>query len=95
MKRLSTAAFAALMLLAAHGASADERTVTLKVPMWCASCPYIIKQTLATLPGVLDVNVSYDDQVAIVRFDDDKTDVTALTQATADVGFPSKPLGTN
>ena len=32
---------------------------------------------------------------AIVRFDDDTTDVTALTQATADVGFPSKPLATN
>jgi periplasmic mercuric ion binding protein len=72
-----------------------EQTVTLSVDMWCASCPYIIKRTLAKLPGVLEVNVSYDDQVAIVRFDDDTTDVTALTQATADVGFPSKPLATN
>ena len=75
--------------------SAAEQTVTLKVAMWCASCPYIIKRTLAEVPGVLDVNVSYDDQVAIVRFDDDETDVTALTQATADVGFPSEPLATN
>ena len=72
-----------------------EQTVTLSVDMWCASCPYIIKRTLAQVPGVLDVKVSYDDQVAIVRFDDDTTDVTALTQATADVGFPSKPLATN
>ena len=76
-------------------ASAAEQTVTLNVPMWCASCPYIVKRTLAEVPGVLDVNVSYDDQVAIVRFDDDKTDVSALTQATADVGFPSEPLATN
>ncbi len=39
MKRLSTAAFAALMLLAAHGASAAERTVTLKVDnLFCATC---------------------------------------------------------
>ena len=44
---------------------------------------------------MLVVKVSYDDQVAIVRFDDDKTDVTALTQATADVGFPSELLATN
>ena len=72
-----------------------EQTVSLSVNMWCPSCPYIIKQTLAEVPGVLDVVVSYDDQVAIVRFDDDKTDVTALTQATADVGFPSEPLATN
>ncbi len=76
-------------------ASAAEQTITLKVAMWCASCPYIIKRTLAEVPGVLDVNVSYDDQVAIVRFDDDKTDVSALTQATADVGFPSEPMATN
>ena len=72
-----------------------EQTVTLSVDMWCASCPYIIKRTLAQVPGVLDVKVSYDDQVAIVRFDDDTTDVTALTHATADVGFPSEPLATN
>ncbi len=72
-----------------------ERTVTLSVKMWCASCPYIIKRTLAQVPGVLDVKVSYDDQVAIVRFDDDMTGVTMLTQATADVGFPSELLATN
>ncbi len=72
-----------------------EQTVTLSVDLWCPSCSYIIKRTLVEVPGVLDVNVSYDDQVAIVRFDDDKTGITALTQATADVGFPSKPLPTN
>lgn len=72
-----------------------EQTVTLSVKMWCPSCPYIIKRSLAEVPGVLDVNVSYDDQIAIVRFDDDKTNVSALTQATADVGFPSEPLATN
>ncbi len=44
---------------------------------------------------MLGVSVSYDDQAAIVRFDDDKTDLTALTQATADVGFPSEPAATN
>jgi len=59
------------------------------------SCPYIIQRTLAKVPGVLDVNVSYGDQVAIVRFDDDKTGVTALTQATSNVGFPSEPLPIN
>ncbi len=72
-----------------------EQTVTLSVDLWCPSCSYIIKRTLAQVPGVLVVKVSYDDQVAIVRFDDDKTNVTALTQATADVGFPSRPLATN
>ena len=88
-------AFLPVLLGGGLPAYSAEQTVTLSVDMWCASCPYIIKQTLARVPGVLDVNVSYDDQVAIVRFDDDETDVTALTQPTADVGFPSEPLATN
>ena len=87
-------AFLAVFLGASLPVLSAEQTVTLSVKMWCPSCPYIIKRTLAQVPGVLDVDVSYDDQVAIVRFDDDKTDVTMLTEATADVGFPSEPLAT-
>ncbi len=94
-RTLSAIAFLAVLLGGSLPAFSAEQTVTLSVKMWCASCPYIIKQTLAQAPGVLGVKVSYDDQVAIVRFDDDKTDVTALTQATAEVGFPSEPLATN
>ena len=92
---LTVLAFLPVLLSSSPPAVSAEQTVTLSVDMWCASCPYIIKQTLARVPGVLDVIVSYDDQVAIVRFDDDRTDVAALTQATADVGFPSEPLATN
>ncbi len=61
-------------------ALAAEQTVTLKVKMWCPSCPYIVKRSLAKVPGLLDVNVSYDDQVAIVRFDDRKIGVATLTK---------------
>ncbi len=90
MKRLSTAAFAALMLLAAHGASAAERTVTLKVDnLFCATCPYIVKQTLSRIPGVTGVEVSYQKKTAVVTFDDRKTDVAALLAATAGTGFPA------
>lgn len=96
MKRYSAAALFAAVLLAGAGASfAGEKTVKLSVAMWCAACPYIIEQTLAEVPGVLDVDVSYDDQSATVIFDDDKTDVAALTTATADIGFPSELLATN
>ena len=91
------AIFAVLPVLLGGGLPvlSAEQTVTLSVKMWCPSCPYIIKRTLAGVPGVLVVKVSYDDQVAIVRFDDDKTGIAALTQATADVGFPSEPLATD
>ncbi len=94
-RTLTAIAFLPALLGSSLPAFSAEQTVTLRVDLWCPSCSYIIKQTLAKVPGVLVVKVSYDDQVAIVRFDDDKTGVSALTQATADVGFPSKPLATN
>lgn len=71
-------------------ALAAERTVTLDVPMSCPTCPYIVKRSLQQTAGVLDVSVSYDAQTATVRYDDEKATIAALTQATADVGFPSK-----
>ena len=96
MKRIVLAlVLSATVFASAAPSLAAEQTVTLSVRMWCPSCPYIIKRSLAKVPGVLDVNVSYDDQVANVRFDDQKTNVATLTQATADVGFPSEPLAKN
>jgi mercuric ion binding protein len=96
MKRTALALVLTATLFASAAPSlAAERTVTLSVKMWCPTCPYIAKRTLAKVPGVLDVNVSYDDQVAIVQFDDQKTGVAALTRATAGVGFPSELLAVN
>ena len=79
----------------ASPALSAEQTVTLSVDLWCPSCKYIVTRTLQGVDGVLDVRVSYEDQVAVVRFDDEATDVTALTEATASVGFPSEPMATN
>ncbi len=87
--------FAALLLSTAP-AAAGGATVTLAVEgMTCASCPYIVKQTLAEVPGVSKVKVSFEKKTAVVTYDDAKTNVAALTQATADVGFPSKPWAAN
>lgn len=74
---------------ATSAAMAAERTVTLDVPMWCASCSYIVKRSLEGVAGVVGVSVSYDARTATVRYDDEKTTTAALTQATAEVGFPS------
>lgn len=69
---------------------ATERTVTLAVDkMTCASCPYIVKQTLTRLPGVKHAEVSFEHKNAVVTFDDATTNVTALTKATSEAGFPS------
>ena len=93
MKRTALALVLSAALFANIASSvAAERTVTLGVKMGCPTCPYIVKQSLAKVAGVLDVSVSYGDQVAIVRFDDQKTGVATLSQAIADVGFPSEPV---
>lgn len=91
MKRLITImAFAATLLTAGIGFAA-EKTVTLAVEnMYCASCPYIVKKTLASVSGVTKVDVSFEQKTAMVTFDDAKTGVEALTDATFDAGYPSE-----
>ena len=77
-------------------AAATDRTVTLQVDnMYCASCPYIVKKTLAAVPGVKDVSVSYKNKTAVVIFDSARTNVAALTDATFEMGYPSEPLAAN
>ena len=85
-------ALAATLLIGAPGAAAGERTVTLRVPMYCATCPYIVQRTLERVAGVVAVTTSYREQSAVVTFDDDRVDVAALTAATAGIGFPSEPV---
>jgi mercuric ion binding protein len=57
--------------------------------MTCASCPYIVKKTLAAVPGVSTVEVSLEAKAATVTFDDEKTTIAVLTRSTARAGYPS------
>ena len=69
---------------------AAPQTVTLSVPdMSCAACPITVKKALSRVEGVNEVDVSFEKLEATVTFDDAKTTVQALTQATADAGYPS------
>ena len=82
-----------LLLTSAGYTAAEERSVTLKVDgLTCSSCPYIVKQTLARVPGVSDVTVSFRKKTAVVTFDDSKTNTAALTAATTNQGFPSRVI---
>ena len=72
---------------AVHAAS---RTVALEVSgMTCVTCPITVKKALSRVDGVESVDVSFKDKQATVTFDDTKTTVETLTQATASAGFPS------
>ena len=74
-------------------AIAADQTVLLALDnLFCRSCPYIVRQTLLSVPGVHFAEVSYEDKTALVVFDDSQTDAATLTEATARNGFPSRLL---
>ncbi len=88
MKKL--AALVALAATLATPAWAAVQTVTLSVPgMTCAACPITVKKALSKVEGVNQVDVSYDKREAVVTFDDAKTTVQKLTEATTNAGYPS------
>ena len=93
MKCSLSALVIAFVLSAAGPAMAAERTVTLAVDnMYCSACPHIVKQSLAKVAGVKTAAVSYEKKTATITYDDAKTTVAALTDATTQAGYPSHPI---
>ena len=75
---------------------AAQQTVTLSVPgMTCAACPFTVKTALNRVEGVAKADVSYKKREAVVTFDDEKTTVEALINATANAGYPSSLKNTD
>lgn len=77
--------------LATPAAFADgARTATLDVAnMDCAVCPITVRKALEKVPGVQSAKVDLKTKSAVVTFDPAKATPQALTQATADAGYPS------
>jgi periplasmic mercuric ion binding protein len=91
MKKLFAAAVVSVLTILCTSAWAASKTVTLSVPgMTCAACPITIKKALTDVDGVTDAEVSFDKKEAVVTFDDAKTDVSTLIEATTDAGYPSR-----
>jgi len=85
--------FALICLATPAGAAvAGERTVTFDVDnMTCASCPYIVKSSMAAVRGVAKVAVSFEAKTATVTFDDAKTNPDAVAAASSNAGYPARP----
>lgn len=84
---------AAWLVLLPYSVQAEQQTVRLKVEgMTCFSCPYQVKSALKRVDGVISATASLDPPEAEVTFDDAITSVAALTEATANAGFPSEPI---
>jgi mercuric ion binding protein len=74
-------------------AEAGEQTVTLTVQnMTCALCPITVRKSLEAVNGVHKVEVSFEKKMAVVTFDNSKTQVTTLSTATTNAGYPSAPV---
>ncbi len=97
MRQILADAIMILAVVSSGAAIAAEQSVTLRVEnMYCASCPYIVQQTLVSVPGVTHVEISYQRAAAVVMavvdYEDTEADVAALTAATSNVGFPSQAI---
>jgi mercuric ion binding protein len=77
-------------MMALAPAYAETKTVTLSVPgMDCEACPITVSKALKKVNGVEKVAASFEKKEAVVTFDDARTNVDALRQATANAGYPS------
>lgn len=93
MKKILSALVLIGSFAAAHVALAAERTVTFAVEnMVCASCPYIVKTSMASVAGVARVDVSFEAKTATVTFDDAMTTTEAIAAASANAGYPASPV---
>lgn len=76
--------------LAIGPALSAESTAVLDVPgMTCSMCPIAVKKSLQRVAGVIRAKVTFGNKEAVVTFDDSKTSVEELRQATANAGYPS------
>jgi mercuric ion binding protein len=93
MNRYLSALALIASVMTASTAFAGERTITFAVDnMTCASCPYIVKNSMAAVPGVAKVAVSFQAKTATVIFDDAKTNPDAIATASMNAGYPAHPV---
>ena len=88
MKKIAT--LLALSTALSAPAWAATQAVTLSIPgMTCGACPITVRAALKREPGVETVGIDEAQKQVTVTYDDSKTNVQALTQATKDAGYPS------
>lgn len=79
-----------VLMIPTSANAAENKTVTLEVPgMTCEICPITIKKALNKVPGVIEVKSDFESKTTTVTFNPDKTNIKAITKATANAGYPS------
>ncbi len=58
--------------------------------MTCATCNITVQKALTNLDGVKEATVTFEPPLAVVTYDPDQVSVKELTEATTNVGYPTK-----
>ena len=89
----NTAARTPPHLLAAAEGVVEQKYVTLRIEgMTCGGCAIATRKVLARLPGVTKVEVSYEQERAIVRFNPAKVTVDQMIAAVRTLGYTATLL---
>ena len=79
-----------ILLVVSLPAWAADATVTLSIPgMTCGLCPITVRTALKRVSGVEKVTIDEAHKRVQVLYDNRKTNVSALRQATKNAGYPS------
>lgn len=61
--------------------------------MTCATCPLTVRIAMKRVDGVIDATVDFDGKIATLTFDDARTTVAEIAEASTNAGFPATPNG--
>jgi mercuric ion binding protein len=87
---LSTMAFAPVAAQSAATRVETVRTATFAVEnMTCALCPVTVKAAMASVEGVLLVEIDFGARTATVVFDPSVTSAAAIAAAATNAGYPA------
>lgn len=76
---------------AVEAGSAKNKTVKIKcTEMTCIGCKKKITESINTLDGVININVSLKTKIIKVTYDDSKTDPNKIIAAITEAGYESE-----
>lgn len=91
MKKAMSLVSLSLLSVLAGAASAEEQTVTLAVEkMHCALCPLTVQKAIEGVRDVLEVDVSFERQEAVVTYEDTVAGLEKIASASTNAGYPAR-----
>ena len=87
---MKTVIFVIAALFLAASAHAGERKALFSVPgMTCALCPITVKTAMGRVDGVISAEADLESKSAEVVFDDTRTSIEVIKEASANADYPA------